>query len=119
MTEEALHMECARFRILMRIPNILWSPFGGGPDLRRFSGAIGLELCTMLQVNFGEFTFRNCLKSPGDARNVALEGTGGVPFGSFWPRNTDQIRPRSVARTPFQIVSLRTSEKTPSTRLGE
>ena len=31
---------------------------------------------------------RNCLKSLGDARNVAPLGTEGAPFGPFWPRIT-------------------------------
>jgi hypothetical protein len=57
MIEDARIMERARFRILMRTPNIMWSPSGGGTGLRRFSSAIGSEICTILQANFGEYPF--------------------------------------------------------------
>jgi hypothetical protein len=45
---------------------------------------------------------RNCLKSLGDARIVALEGTEGAPFGPFRLRDTGQIHARSLARTLFR-----------------
>src|SRR5215217_2216669 len=50
---------------------------------------------------------RNCLKSPEGASNVASQGIEAVIFGTFGPLYTGQIHVRSVARTPFQTVSLR------------
>src|SRR5215211_7445030 len=57
---------------------------------------------------------RNCLKSPGGTRNAGTQGTQTVPFGPFWPRYTGQIHARSVTRTPFQTVSRRSSQNSPS-----
>src|SRR5215213_5959272 len=53
-------------------------------------------------------TWRNCLKSPEGASNVASQGTEAPLFGPFRPRYTGQIHPLSVAHTPFQTVSLET-----------
>jgi hypothetical protein len=49
--------------------------------------------------------WRNCPKSTGSARKVALQVAEAPPFGTFWPRHTDQIDTCSVARTPFRTVS--------------
>jgi hypothetical protein len=57
MIEDALHKKRARFRILMRTPYILWSTFSGRPGSRRFSSAVGPDLCTILHPNFREFLF--------------------------------------------------------------
>src|SRR5215213_8021353 len=62
---------------------------------------------------------RNCLKSPEGASNVASQGTEAPLFGPFRPRYTGQIHPRSVAQTPFQTVSRRSSQNCPSTHSGE
>src|SRR5215203_4331237 len=58
---------------------------------------------------------RNCLKSPEGASNVASQGTEAALFGPFRPLYTGQIHVRSVARTPFQTVSTRTSQNSYST----
>src|SRR5215213_8903804 len=58
---------------------------------------------------------RNCLKSPEGVSNVASQGTEAPLFGPFRPRYTGQIHPRSVAQTPFQTVSRRSSENCPFT----
>ncbi len=59
----------------------------------------------MLDMDFGEFTFRDCMKS--------LEGDGGVvprraktrPFQPISTPYTGEIRGRDVARTTFHTVS--------------
>ena len=72
-----------------------------------------------MELNFGELPFRNCLKSPTDARNVASRDTRAAPFCPFWSRYTSQIHARISTRTPFQAVSWRTSRNLPSTHSGE
>jgi hypothetical protein len=60
---------------------------------------------------------RNCLKSPEGASNVASQGTEAALFGPFQPLYSGQIHVRSVARTPFQTVSKRSSQNFPSPQL--
>src|SRR5215211_3177763 len=71
------------------------------------------------EVQLRRTPYRNCLKSPEGASNVASQGTEAALFGPFRPLYTGQIHVRSVAHTPFQTVSWRTSQNLPSTHSGE
>ena len=70
-----------------------------------------IELLAVVLSSINSSAWRNCLKSPGSTRNLALEATQRAPFGPFWPRNIGQIDARSIASTPFQTVSKGSSQK--------
>jgi len=44
-------------RIFMQLYNIWGAAFGAGAGLSGVFGPVGTELCTILQTDFGEFTF--------------------------------------------------------------
>src|SRR5215207_4722956 len=62
-------------------------------------------LCTILQMNFAEFPFRDCPKSLVGARGVALQIAEKALFDPFRPPHDVRIHLRSVAQTPFRTVS--------------
>src|SRR5215207_5023126 len=66
-------------------------------------------LCTILQMNFAEFPFRDCPKSLVGARGVALQIAEKALFDPFRPPHDVRIHLRSVAQTPFRTVSPRIS----------
>jgi hypothetical protein len=50
---------------------------------------------------------------------LASRGTRTARFGLFWPRYTGRIHVRSVAQTPFQTVSMRSTQTSHPGRVGE
>jgi hypothetical protein len=62
-------------------------------------------LCRMLHTNFAENPVRNCPKSLGRARNVALRATETVLFRPILASVYRPIHGRSVARITFRTVS--------------
>src|SRR5215210_7610803 len=62
----------------------------------------------MLHTNFAEFSFRNCPKSLGSAREVALRSAVKALFDAFRPPHNVRIHLRSLVRTPFRTVSRET-----------
>src|SRR5215207_1640685 len=74
----------------------------------------GANLSEHLACELRRTPSRNCLKSPGGTRNAGPQGAQTVAFGLFWPQYTGQISAWSVTRTPFQTVSRRRPQNSPS-----
>jgi hypothetical protein len=57
---------------------------GAGPVLSVVSGVVGPGICTILQANFRESAFRNCLKS--------LDGRKTKALGAYETEKKDSFR---------------------------